>query len=145
MAAWAAPAADGSAPTDVYSIMPDQARRQYEEKRQLSATREAAVATLVNPPYSGAFAYGLLGPALAARGAVRRDRVVLSVFRVGYYCGADGVAVTEYMDLPTLCANRWSCLSEDLADGIGEYHRAVALRQVQQARQLLQRAPAAGL
>ena len=89
---------------------------------------EVVVALMLDVPYAGACATGVL---VQTGGSAH----MLPVFKIEYYSGPG--QVVEFMDLPTLCATKYSCLSMALADGVGFYHRDVARSQAARAQALL--------
>lgn len=110
----------------------------WAESCNISGTRQVTVAVLTNPPYSGGAVTGLIRN-LPDGGGVQ----MLPIFQVTYSPPAARNCTVEYMDIPTLCGNEWSCWHEALCSAIGYYYTDVAKTQVVQNRALVQTALAA--
>lgn len=127
-------------PTDGNLVTKWQIAQEWREARwaescDISGISQVTVAVLTNPPYEGGAVTGLIRRLPDGSGVQ-----MLPIFQVTYH-PADGKHCTvEYMDLPTLCANKWSCWHEALCPAIGYYYTDVAKTQVAQNRALIQAA-----
>lgn len=106
---------------------PTVVRERYETGVLHSRTVELVVATLINPPFNGAAVTGLT---FEHESCVH----ILPYFKVVH--SREAQHTTDYMDLPTLCSNRWVCSSAAFAICIGQYYRDLALSQANEARRV---------